>query len=345
MWQLVNNTPYAAERCFARDRHGAEVWVVAVKATYDLAADGRLKLSEQQIAPCMTMKYRAEPGRSSLLYDVELTSFKLATDVLLHGHAYAPGGRPVKRLEVGMRVGSVVRSLLVWGNRFWRKRSGTLVLSEPEPFTRMSLSYENAQGGSESGEGPEPTACERRNPVGTGFATRVERLVDQRAPNIEDPRAMITSWQDRPRPAGLGPIARDWSPRLERAGTYDERWQRERHPLPPNDFDERFHQCAPDEQQVPGFLKGGEPVLLLNLFPHTERLNFTLPRVWLRFRTHLGRDVVEHTASLHTVILEPDVSRVMMVWGTHVPCHGREHLLEKTIILEKPLVSLGSRPS
>lgn len=89
-------------------------------------------------------------------------------------------------------------------------------------------------------------------------------------------------------------------------------------------------------------MKGGEPVTLLNLCPLAERLSFTLPRLWLTFRTHLGREVLEHSARLHTVILEPDVPRLMMVWGTHVPCHGKEHLLEKTVISEKPLIRLGT---
>ena len=64
-------------------------------------------------------------------------------------------------------------------------------------------------------------------------------------------------------PAGFGPIARHWEPRVRWAGTYDKRWQRTRKPLLPDDFDDRFHQCAPEDQQVDGGLIGGELVELL----------------------------------------------------------------------------------
>jgi hypothetical protein len=32
MWVVDNNTPFAVERGFLRDRQGGEVWIVAIKA-------------------------------------------------------------------------------------------------------------------------------------------------------------------------------------------------------------------------------------------------------------------------------------------------------------------------
>ena len=128
---------------------------------------------------------------------------------------------------------------------------------------------------------------------GVGFAHRAEDLVGQRAPNLEDPRAPIRSWRDRPSPVGFGPIARHWSPRRERAGTHDRAWQEKRQPLPPSDFQARFNQCAPDDLQVPG-LKGGEPVRLTGVWPERPQMAFTLPRVHLAFETRLGRERIEH---------------------------------------------------
>ena len=40
MWQIDNRTPFAAERGWVRDRDGAEVWLVAVKCTFDILPDG-----------------------------------------------------------------------------------------------------------------------------------------------------------------------------------------------------------------------------------------------------------------------------------------------------------------
>jgi hypothetical protein len=52
-------------------------------------------------------------------------------------------------------------------------------------------------------------------------------------------------------PAGFGPIARSWAPRIGLSGTYDERWKKERWPLLPTDFDEGYWNCAPLDQQAP----------------------------------------------------------------------------------------------
>ena len=35
MWGIDNRTPFAVDRTWIRDSEGAEIWVVAVKATYD----------------------------------------------------------------------------------------------------------------------------------------------------------------------------------------------------------------------------------------------------------------------------------------------------------------------
>jgi hypothetical protein len=139
--------------------------------------------------------------------------------------------------------------------------------------------------------------------------------------------------------AGFGPFVRVWMPRRKHAGTYDAAWEKERQPLPPRDFDERFHQCAPEDQQVPGYLRGGESVELFNLSP-SGYLKFALPKVALRFETRLGNEVVEHRAVLHTVVLQPDVSRVTMLWHTALPVHGKKLKIRHTTITQKRYVEL-----
>ena len=57
-----------------------------------------------------------------------------------------------------------------------------------------------------------------------------------------------------------------WEPRLGRQGTRDQRWAMFRAPLPPQDFDPRFANAAPDDQQLPeGFFRGDETVTLTGL--------------------------------------------------------------------------------
>ncbi len=330
MWQLENKTPFAAERCFVRDKRGAEIWVVAVKATFHFTLDGTLRLAEPQTPVFREPRYRGAPGRSSLLWDADLVHTKASTDLLLQGHAYAPGGRAIPWLDVSLRAGPCAKSLRVYGDRSWQSSYGLLKPSAPEPFTRMPILYERALGGTQ----------ERRNPVGVGLALSRDDVEGLPAPNIEYPDWLMTSWKDRPPPAGFGPIDRSWSPRAELAGTYDGKWRSERAPLLPEDFDERFHQCAPADQQIPGHLKGGEPVTLRHLTAEREEVTLVLPRLWLGFQTFLGRDVIDHRANLLTVLFEPDELRFTMTWGTHLPCQNKEHKLERTRIFEKELLAL-----
>lgn len=338
MWELVNHTPFSAERAFVRDKNGAEVFLVVVKGTFTINPDGSVNLAEKPVDVSTAPEYVSEPGKSGLKSESDLVLMKPNTDVILHGHAYAPEGELMTQVDVTMKVGELSKTVRVFGDRFWKKSLFSLTMTEPKPFVKMPLLYERAFGGIDR-KSDSPERWERRNPVGRGFAMRSEHLVDERKwlPNVEYPNELISSWKQRPRPAGFGPIARDWSPRVELAGTYDKKWEKERHPLLPVDFDERYYQCAPADQQVLGYLKGGEPVELYHLTPG-GLLRFTLPRVWLAFRTHFGRETVEHRAKLHTVLLEPDCPRVIMVWHTHLPCHNKDHQLEQTVITQKEYI-------
>jgi hypothetical protein len=197
---------------------------------------------------------------------------------------------------------------------------------------KMPIVYERAYGGGEEpAAGAKNPHSERRNPVGVGYARDPELLVGQPVPNIENPELLLSGTRLKSQPVGFGAIGRHWVPRVDWAGTYDEKWEEERLPLLPKDFDERFYQCAPLDQQTTQYLKGGEPVALLNLTPE-GLLRFNLPRVWLSFRTRIANDVIDHHANLYTVILEPDAPRVIMVWHTAVPCHGKDTKIEGTTV-------------
>jgi hypothetical protein len=285
---------------------------------------------------CRVPQFLGEPGKSSLLYESDLVHTKPTTDILLHGHAYAPLHKPITQVDVTLKVGKMTKALRVIGDRFWESGILDMTLTAPRPFEKMPIIYERAFGGADQkSDHPEKQGWERRNPLGRGFVMEAKHLEGQRAPNIEDPNDLISSWKHRPWPAGFGPIARDWSPRVELAGTYDERWEKERFPLLPEDFKDHYYLCAPKDQQAPAYLRGGEPVELHNL-TRQGLLRFNLPRIALGFETRfLSGETVPHRGVLHTVILEPDGPRVLMVWHTTLPCHAKVLKLEKTTIRQK----------
>jgi hypothetical protein len=111
----------------------------------------------------------------------------------------------------------------------------------------------------------------------------------------------------------FGPIGRGWPSRIRHAGTYDQTWIDNVFPFLPTDFDTRYFQCAPEDQQVPQ-LHGGERVLLVNLTPDGRR-EFALPSVevpivFLRRRA----ERVETRGTPDTLIIEPEAERFSVIW-------------------------------
>jgi hypothetical protein len=341
MWQLGNRTPFAAERTWLRDRDGFEVWIVAVKASFDIV-DGAPRVADDQAPVLRLPEHLGDARCSSLRLDADLVLTKQATDVLVLGRAHAPAGVPVTQMDVGFRVGPIRKVLRVFGDRHW----GALAASTPKPFEAMPLTYERAYGGVDTASAHPDRDWEWRNPVGTGFAVSGRHAKAMRLPNIERPDAPIRSWSDRPEPAGFGPTACHWQPRAGFAGTYDDHWMKTRQPLWAEDLDERYFQSAPVDQQVPGFLRGGEPVALRGL-TEQGRLDFTLPKVYLGFETYFtdGSCEIHRSRRLHTVIIEPDGPRLQMVWHSALPCHFKVHQLLRTVITLKAGRDAGAEAS
>jgi hypothetical protein len=205
----------------------------------------------------------------------------------------------------------------------------------------MAMGYERAFGGVDpSTRDTASPQWDVRNPIGTGFAVSASAADGMRLPNIEYPDQPITRWKDRPAPAGFGPICAHWQPRAGFAGTYDEKWERERLPLLPADFNDRYYQCAPADQQAQEFLKGGEPVTLLNLTPGGE-VRFTLPKAFLGLETYFYTDERKphEPPKLHTVIIDSAVPRVSLVWHSALACHPKVHKLDRTRVIQKRLIN------
>ncbi|HZN60893.1 MAG TPA: DUF2169 domain-containing protein [Planctomycetota bacterium] len=339
MWAVDNQTPFAVERGWTTGLDGRDLWIVVVKGTFLLKPDGATEPAPKQLPPNLAPRHRGEPDKTSLLLDTDFVLSKPNTDVLLEGHAWAPGGREAPQVDLMMKVGPIKRIASVFGDRTWKPGTFGMKLDEPKPFAKMPLTWERAFGGTDKiAENPKLHDWEPRNPVGRGFAVRPEYLQGQLAPNLEDPTDLIKSPKQRPKPMGFGPVDRVWMPRRLHAGTFDEKWEKERQPLYPKDFDVRFNQCAPEDQQAKGYLKGGEPVELFNVSA-SGALRFRLPSVELGLQTRIGDDTIDHRAVLYTVILEPDIPRVALVWHTSVPCHG-----PKKLKLRETKVTLKTSP-
>src|SRR5262249_18112477 len=107
-------------------------------------------------------------------------------------------------------------------------------------------------------------------------------------------------------------------PRVHFAGTYDQKWLDNQAPFWPDDFDYRFFQAAPPDQQIP-YPAGGEDVVLKNLSPAGD-VDFKLPTVSMPVLVipYKGRSQ-DIDAVIDTILIEPDLGRFSMTWRVSYP--------------------------
>lgn len=333
MWALRNKTPYAAERNWTRDKEGVHWWLVAIRATFQIDAAGKLRLADEQPPPVLVPEHFGAPGASSLRYDSDLLRVKPTTDVLVLGSAYAPRGRPATSVPVVLRAADLEKHLVVFGERVYYNGVSGMTTTAPRPFTVQPIRYEYAYGG---GDVDDPDLSrhriDERNPVGRGFAARSSALINTVAHTIEHARGNPA----KAGPAGFGPIDAGWLPRRKLAGTYDAKWVETKKPLLPEDYQSTFALSAPADQRVARPLVGGEKVGLYNMSPHGT-LVFELPRIELRCSSFFGGSPTPHAPPLlATVLIEPDESKMSLIWqsGLRVEASDCDYL-DTTLIEER----------
>jgi hypothetical protein len=338
MLEFDNGTPFPAAAVPGTDKNGRDFVTVVIKGTFALGARGEAPSpAGEQMLFLWADEHYGKPGESSVKYESDACPAKPGTDVVLVGQAYAPRGSK-KSVDVTLRVGPLAQVVRVFGDRRWHRRFWSWKISAPRPFDTMPLVYERAFGGADvTHRNPAKHGYERRNPMGTGFAMSKSkaRLKNLALPNLEDPRRPIRRWKDRPLPAGFGFVGRGWSPRVEFAGTYDAKWEEERAPLLPLDFDERYFNGAHPRLISGTHLEGGEPVEVRNV-SREGTLRFDLPRKKLMATWCIGETWATADAALDTVVIEPDEHRLALTWRATIPCPRKLLFIDKIAVREVP---------
>jgi hypothetical protein len=322
MLQLINKTLFEGFLYLMPDPDGIDSIYTAVKATYHLGKT-KVVIAEEQLPIATADRYHGDPSQSSLEHASDVSLMKTGTDVLLLGNAHAPEGKTVTQSEVSLAVGSIKKTILVFGNRVWRAGLLGPTISSPETFQTMPLIWEKAFGGTDQsdGRGGPILHAEARNPVGSGFRVNdgQKSIEGLGLPNLENLTQPIRSWRDRPTPSCFGPVCPHWEPRRSYAGTYDDDWLFHRAPYLPKDFDARFFQLAPPDQVVLGHLRGGEPVEIRGATA-SGVLRFNLPEDRIQTIYRLDNQEHQRTVHLDTVLIEPDYSRLVLLWRSVFPC-------------------------
>jgi hypothetical protein len=316
----------------ALDVAGREHLVVVAKATWSIPGPGERPRPLPPQPLVMADQYYGEPGLSALRYGADFARVKPACDVVFEACAHSPDGRPTTELHVAWQVGPLKKSVRVLGPRQWMRALAINKLTDPAPFVRAPLHYGLAFGGTRSyvkGSGDaevELSEAYLPNPVGMGFAGRhtVDQIHDVAAPQLEDMNDAIRSPSGKHKAVAFSAIASNFEPRTHYAGTYDDAWERNVSPFLPEDFDDRFHQTAPLDQQMP-YPRGGETVTLLNMLPGRAQASFKLPllnRLTVRvLRTDYSTETLP--AVVDTLFFETEAQRFSAVWRISTPLRRR----------------------
>jgi hypothetical protein len=296
-----------------QSRSRAYALTVVAKATYVLAPEECVLAPEQEPPNEADNHWDDDPARS-VYAPSDWAPMKERADVVLVGHAFAPGGQPVRSLMTRMLVGSLDKSIEVWCDRGYRVHDGQLL--EGPRFAKMSLRWERAAGGPDT-----------YNPVGLRFDAEPDRYGMVAIPNLQPPGVYVSRGGDTFMTVGFGPIAGNWPGRLEKlgrsAGSFlESAWEGK--PLP-EDPEYQYFNVAPPDQQVEE-LRANERLVLENLHPKHARLVTSLPGLKPRAvldRTSGEREKMELRAD--TLWIDTDRGICTLVWRG---CVGLRHAQE-----------------
>jgi hypothetical protein len=307
------------------DPTGREHVVVVIKRrlTFPNASGGVCTWSKLSPVLCTSDEFSGEPGLSAVTFESEFALRKPYCDVVVNGAAYAPNGVPTQMVYAGLQCGTVSKTIAVFGPRTWERYMMGFAPSQATPFVRQAISYDYAFGGTDALDpADKEPAMYPLNTVGIGWhQSRNREIVEgAAAPQCEDPQNLVSTPWDNVVPIGFGPLARGAPDRAKYAGTYDEEWIENRFPHLPDDYDDRYAQSVPADQQI-RHPKGGEVVKLNNMMPDQDGpFEMTLPplNIPVVFARRRGEDIAAKPV-VDTLIIEPDQRHIDVVTRASLP--------------------------
>lgn len=297
---LQNETDLIAHMFRGEPEPDVMLATVAAKAAFRIEAGGALRPDLEGVE---ILKEDAEHPLGYFPHDMVLS--KPAVDLFVFGKAYAPGGRPVDRMEVAFRFGALERRLAVVGDRTWRTAHEP---TAPTPFREMPVTYGNAYGGETEMNGL-PVACPD-NPFGKGYVLEKDRAVGTPLPNVEAAAQPVKSWQDQPIPAGFAAYPRQTRVTTQRSFRVidAEKGQFE--------FTPQVFVSAHPDMTAPQAPPGTECVLT-GMTPQGT-LRFRVPDLSPVLHLRLGGRTSRYPLMLDTLCLLPEGPRVVLTYRASV---------------------------
>lgn len=294
---VISICPLRVASLVWQPRAGAWAQTVVCKATYQLQPLVS-PLADVQEAPSEEDNHWDDDESRSLYAPCDLSPFKRRPEVLLVGHAFAPGGQPVHSLLARLQVGEIDKSIEVWCDRVLSQDGQVL---EGRRFTKMPLRWERAAGGPETS-----------NPVGMRF----DGLGGVAIPNLQPPGRHVARRGDTFEPIGFGPVAPSWPGRVQKLYAHAAGWSHRRwwERALPEGIDGGYFNAAPPDQQVED-IRADERIVLENLLVGHPRLVTNLTPVRPRAVAERANGVREEVRlRCDTLWIDTDRGVCTLVW-------------------------------
>ncbi len=209
---------------------------------------------------------------------------KAFAEYLVYGSYY--NEQAVSADEVQVSVGTLSKTLVVTGQREWRKLTGS---TEPKALTELPITYDLAYGGE----------AVMDNPVGIG----AEGIW---LPQIEHPDDRFSHPKTKIHSAGFTALNIEWLPRKKLWGTYNAIWEKNDAPGFARDIQWQIFQLAPQDQwSKETQWVGGEEIRIRNMHPQYQLLQGTLPSLRIRLFVLKADQLFELPNKFETVWLFP----------------------------------------
>lgn len=263
---------------------------------------------------------------ASVRFESDYVAYKPHADLIVNGYAYATVAlsewrcgvkvhRPLEHNEEEPFEVLLEKWLRVRGDRFIQRDVVGASFTRSKKVTKVPLRYEYANGGSVKNPLYDPDNPKKEkpylvyaqyNPAGVGVIHKsmFDEDVYLRAPQIESMNESIDKPNMSNPPQGFGFIGRTWKPRTDLVGTYDKKWMREKHPILPDDYQERYTNAAHQDLQLDGYFLPHDKIVLHNLIKDRYEQSFVLPNFYFKAQIEESFSDKPYFLNIDTVIVD-----------------------------------------
>ena len=308
--------PVGAEaRVLERHLSSYELLVVC-KVTYSLKPRACVVATEVEPIHARDLVGAASP---SIRAPSDLAPEKPFADVVIVGHAFAPGGAPQSRVAARLLMADVDKTIDVWCDRFVDK---TGAIEEGPHMSRLALGWERASGGADT-----------QNPLGIGPDARDARG-RRPLPNLMPANFVVDSPSVLIPPVGFGPIPARFPSRRARLGPRAAMIPQEAVDagMLPDGASPHYYNVAPMDQQI-ATLRPDEWFRLENLLVDRPELITKLPGV--RPRAFL-EGTTEVPLTFDTLWIDTDRGICTVTCRGRLPLPAGEAPIRLLVSLEQP---------